>query len=96
MGELSRSESSEDYADFVDTEFARLAWVRKMDTAAQKEFLAVAQVVQFSPDDVAQELGAVVTRVLFVVTGSFNVQLLDDLGRETFEEPWVEVGQLDC
>jgi predicted acylesterase/phospholipase RssA/CRP-like cAMP-binding protein len=68
----------------METELARLPWFRQIDAATQHEFLASANVVSFSTDEIAQELAAPVTRVLFVVTGSFRVQLMDDLGRETF------------
>lgn len=75
---------NKDCADFVETEFARLPWFRQIDAATQHQFLAIANVVTFSTDELAQELAARVTRVLFVVTGSFRVQLMDDLGRGTF------------
>ncbi len=70
--------------EFVETELARLRWTRDLDDQTLQQFLAMAQVLRFDHGQVAQDVGQPVTRVLFVVSGTLRVQLLDDMGRETF------------
>ncbi len=78
------SETTEDCRDFAYTECARLSWFRQLEPEIQQQFLEIATVVAFNTGAVAQQYAAPVNRVLFVVTGSFRVQLFDDLGRDTY------------
>lgn len=71
-------------AEILDTELRRLAWAKHLDEDALSDFIATARVVNFQANAIALEIGQPVTEVFFVVSGSFRVQLMDQLGHEKF------------